>query len=132
MVKDYLNALKTKGNFTYSDISNLSGIPEATIRKIFSGETADPRFDTIVKLVSSMGGSMDDIVGVKKEGEIEMNAIIALKEAYESRIKDIKEHIASLRNDKRILSIATCALMAFVIFLLVLDLSIGSRGWIQY
>lgn len=132
MVKDYLNALKTKGNFTYSDISNLSGIPEATIRKIFSGETADPRFDTIVRLVTAMGGSLDDITDNKKEEEIEMNVIMALKEAYESRIADIKEHIHSLKRDKKFLAITAGVLMAFVIFLLVLDLSIGTRGWIQY
>ena len=67
MVRDYLNTLKIKGNFSYSDISKLSGISEATVRKIFSGETADPRFETLVRLVTSMGGSMDDIMGGKKE-----------------------------------------------------------------
>ena len=132
MVKDYLNALKDKGKFTFIELSNLSGLPETTIRKIFSGETADPRFDTIMKLVTAMGGSMDDIMGKKKEEEIGMNAIIALKEAYESRIADIKEHIGSLRKDKRVLGVVAGVLIAFVVFLLVLDLSIGSRGWIQY
>ena len=62
MVKDYLNALKNKGNFSWSDLSNLSGIPDATIRKIFSGETADPRLETVVKLVTAMGVSMDELV----------------------------------------------------------------------
>ena len=131
MVKDYLNALKNKGNFTVTDIANLSGIPEATIRKILSGETADPRFDTVERLIVSMGGSMNDIN--KTEGEdIEMNAILALKEAYEERIKDIKEHIASLSRDKRILAIVTGCLIAFVIGLLILDISIGTRGWVRY
>lgn len=132
MVKDYLSALKTKGNYTYEDMSNLSNIPVATIRKIMSGETADPRFDTIAKLVTAMGGSMDNILSEEKEEEIEVNAIAALKEAYESRIADIKEHIYSLKRDKHFLALTAGVLMAFVIFLLVLDLSIGSRGWIQY
>ncbi len=35
MVKVYLNTLKTQGKYTYTDISNLSGIPEATIKKYF-------------------------------------------------------------------------------------------------
>ena len=132
MVSEYLNALKNKGNFTSAELSNLSGIPEATIRKILSGETADPRFETIAKLVASMGGSMDDIIGVKNEEEIEMNAIIAIKEAYESRIADIKEHINSLSNDKKILGTVAGVLMLFVIGILVLDLSIGSAGWVRY
>ena len=132
MVKEYLNTLKSKGNYTYEDISNLSNIPVATIRKVMSGDTADPRFDTVAKLVTAMGGSMDNILSEEKEEEIEVNAIAALKEVYESRIADIKEHIQSLKRDKRFLAIAAGVLMAFVVFLLVLDLSIGSRGWIQY
>ena len=132
MVKDYLNALKNKGKFTYEDISNLSGIPTATIRKIFSGDTPDPRFDTVAKLVSAMGGSMNEILDNKAEDDIEMNALLVLKETYEERIKDIKEHITSLRRDKRILAIAAGCLMAFVLGLLIVDISIGTRGWIQY
>ena len=61
MVKEYLTALKNKGNFSWSDLSNLSGLPDATIRKIFSGETADPRLETVVKLVAAMGGSLDEM-----------------------------------------------------------------------
>ena len=132
MVKNYLNALKNKGKFTYEDISNLSGIPIATIRKIFSGETPDPRFDTVAKLVSAMGGSMDEVLENKVEKDIEMNALLVLKETYEERIKDIKEHIHSLRKDKRVLAIVSVCLIAFVVGLLILDISLGSHGWVRY
>lgn len=136
MVKDYLNSLKTKGNFSLSDVSSLSDIPEATIRKIFSGETADPRFETVVKLVTAMGGSMDELVSGKQEKETEMNAIIAIKEIYEARIADIKaasaEHTGSLRRDKRYLAVAVCVLAAVIIITLLVDLFVGSVGWIRY
>lgn len=132
MIKDYLNALKNKGNFTAAEIANLSGIPEATIRKILSGETADPRFDTVVKLVTAMGGSMNEITENVKGYDIEMNAILVLKETYEARIKDIKEHITSLSKDKRILAIVAGALILVIIGLLILDLSIGTHGWVRY
>ena len=131
MVREYLNALKNKGNFTVPDIAHLSGIPEATIRKILSGETADPRFDTVEKLIIAMGGSMSEINKNESE-EIEMNALLTLKEAYEARIKDIKEHIISLRRDKKILALVAGVLIAFLIGLLVIDISIGTRGWIRY
>lgn len=58
MVREYLTALKNKGNFSWSDLSGLSGLPDATIRKIFSGETADPRLET------AMGGSYRGHKGV--------------------------------------------------------------------
>lgn len=132
MVRDYLNTLKNKGNFTNAELSNLSGIPEATIRKILNGETPDPRFETIAKIVTAMGGNLDDILPTHKEKEMEMNVIISLKEAYESRIADIKEHMTSLKRDKKMLAVVAATLIAFVIFLLVIDLTIGSAGWIRY
>ena len=139
MVKDYLNTLKIKGNFTYSDIAKLSGIPEATVRKIFSGETADPRFETLAKLVISMGGSLDDIVQSHKETEIENNAVMVLKEAYEARIdalrervEDIKKYAESLHRDKRILGLVVLALGILIVGILVFDIALDSNGWLRY
>lgn len=136
MVKDYLTALKNKGNFSWSDLSSLSGILDATIRKIFSGETADPRLETVAKLVNAMGGSMDELVNGEKKEEVEMNAVIALKEVYEARIADIKEsaaeHTKSLQKDKKNLFIMVCTLGAFLLVFLLVDLLMGSVGWIRY
>ncbi len=132
MVKDYLNTLKIKGNFTYADISKLSGIPEATVRKILSGETADPRFETIVKLVSSMGGSMDDIAGGKKESEIENNAVMVLKDTYETKIAYLKDHMESLKRDKKMLACVAVALGIVIVGILIFDIALDSHGWVQY
>lgn len=139
MVTEYLNTLKIKGNFTYTDISKLSGIPEATVRKIFSGETADPRFETIVKLVTSMGGSMDDIAGAKKGSEIENNAVMVLKDAYEARIdalreriEDIKKYAESLHRDKRMLGLVVFALGILIVGILIFDIALDSNGWLRY
>ena len=139
MVRDYLNTLKIKGNFTCAEISKLSGIPEPTVRKILSGETEDPRFETIVKLVTSMGGSMDDIMGGKKESEIENNAVMVLKEAYEARIDalreridDIKKYAESLHRDKKMLGLVVLALGFLLVGLLVFDIALDSNGWLRY
>ena len=69
MVKDYLNALKKAGNYSWAEIENQSGIPEATARKIFSGETSDPRLETVARLVIAMGGNMDDAINNQKKKE---------------------------------------------------------------
>jgi len=61
LIKEYLTKLKTNGSYSWSDIANASGLPETTIRKIFSGETADPRFETVVRIVSAMGGSLNKV-----------------------------------------------------------------------
>ena len=136
MVKEYLNALKTAGNFSWNDLSKLSGLPDATIRKVFSGETADPRLETVVKLVTAMGGSMDELVSGSKKEETQMNKIMAIRELYEARIKDIKtssdEYMNSLKRDKRHLWVAVCVLGASVILFLMVDILVGNAGWIRF
>ena len=130
MVKDYLNTLKNAGNYTWADIANISGIPEPTVRKVFSGETADPRFETIAKLVIAMGGDMNDAMDNKKKKEIEVNSTISLKESCEMRLQDQKEYIASLKKDKKILCVALAALSCVLIAVFVLDIILASHGWI--
>ena len=88
-VKEYMNALKESGNFTYEDIANLSGIPFQTVRNIFTGKTPDPRFATIAKIIISLGGDLNEIVGYEKKKEIEVNSTVSLKETYEMRIADL-------------------------------------------
>ena len=132
MIIEKLKTLKNQSNITIPELSKLSGIPEATIRRIFSGDTPDPRFDTIVKLVTAMGGSLDNFIGATKKIEIESNAITALKESYDERINEIKEHIKSLQRDKHMLAIVTAVLILLLVALVILELSIPNHGWIQY
>lgn len=88
-VKDYVLALKDAGNFTLEDMANISGIPLPTIRNICSGKTPDARFGTIAKLVISMGGDLNEVIGYERKKEIEVNSTVSLKETYEMRIADI-------------------------------------------
>ncbi len=88
-VKEYMDALKDSGSFTYEDIANLSGIPLQTVRNIFTGKTPDPRFATLAKIIISMGGDLNEIIGYEKKKEIEVNSTVSLKETYEMRISDL-------------------------------------------
>ena len=132
MVKDYLNTLKNAGGYSWSDIANLSGIPEATVRKVFSGETADPRFETIAKLVIAMGGNMDDAIDNKKKKEIEISSTISLKESYEYRLEDKEAYINSLKRDKKMLAICLLSLIGMVLVFLFTDIFLVSHGWFRY
>lgn len=87
--REYILALKDAGSFTFEDIANQSGIPLQTVRNILSGKTPDARFGTIAKLVLSMGGDLNELVGYEKKKEIEVNSTVSLKETYEMRISDI-------------------------------------------
>ena len=41
---------KRERGYTYAQMSELSGVPLGTIQKIFSGETENPRYDTLMAL----------------------------------------------------------------------------------
>lgn len=87
--REYILALKDSGNFTFEDIANLSGIPLPTVKNICSGKTPDARFSTIAKIILSMGGDLNELVGYEKKKEIEVNSTVSLKETFEMRISDL-------------------------------------------
>lgn len=87
--KEYILSLKEAGNFTLEDIANQSGIPLQTVRNICSGKTPDARFGTIARIVFSLGGDLNELVGYEKQKGIEVNSMVSLKETYEMRIADI-------------------------------------------
>jgi hypothetical protein len=131
MLKDKLNSLKSKANISCAEWSKLSTVPEVTIRKILSGETPDPRFDTVFKLVNSVGGSMDDVFGGKKETEIENNAVMVLKDTYETKISYLVDYMESLKQDKKMLIRALSILVIIIIGVLILDIALDTNGWFQ-
>lgn len=112
--KEYILALKTTGNFSYEDIANQSGIPLQTVRNILSGKTPDARFGTIAKIVTSLGGDLNELVGYEKKKEIEVNSMVSLKETYEMRISDLinsyESRIEDLKNlyELRVTDIQKC------------------------
>lgn len=154
MITNYLNALKNKGNFTYETISNLSGIPDATVRNIFSGKTEDPRFETVSAIVLAMGGSLDAVYTAAKKEDVEANAVIAIKEAYEERISLLKEqyeqrlaekdrhydrllseaekHIETIKLDKRWFRIGFVVSIFIFAMLCVAELLNPNLGWFRY
>ena len=87
--REYILALKDAGKFTLEDIANISGIPLPTIKNICSGKTPDARFGTVAKIVISLGGDLNELVGYEKKKEIELNSTVSLKETYEMRISDL-------------------------------------------
>lgn len=154
MILNYLNALKNKGNFTFETISNLSGIPESTVKNIFTGKTEDPRFETVSAIVLSMGGSLDAIYTAAKKEDVEANAVIAIKEAYEERIALIKEqyehrlnekdkhyerllfeaekHIETIKLDKRWFRIGFVVSVFIFALLCIAELLNPNLGWFRY
>lgn len=88
--REYILALKEAGKFTLEDMANMSGVPLQTVKNFCTGKTGkNPGFSAIVKLVVSMGGDLNELIGYEKKKEIEVNSTVSLKETYEMRISDI-------------------------------------------
>jgi transcriptional regulator with XRE-family HTH domain len=88
--REYILALKSAGNFTFEDMANISGVPLQTVKNFCTGKTGkNPGFSAIVKLVISMGGDLNELIGYEKKKEVEVNSMVSMKETYEMRIADI-------------------------------------------
>lgn len=113
--REYIIALQEVGGFTYEDMANLSGIAQQTIRNFLTKKTEkNPGFATITKLVISLGGDLNELVGYEKKKEIEVNSTVSMKETYEMRIADIttsyEQRIADIKAlcEERIADVKKC------------------------
>lgn len=113
-VREYLIALKEAGHFSYEDVANLSGTPVQTVRNYYSGKTPNPSFATVAKMIISLGGDLNEIIGYEKKKEIEVNSTVSMKETYEMRIAeliksyDIRIHDLKAFSEQRVEDVQKC------------------------
>lgn len=58
---DRLREIKSNLNLSTKEIASVSGIPEPTLEKLFSGQTKNPGINSIQKLVHALGYTLDDL-----------------------------------------------------------------------
>ena len=75
-----LKELKKAKGMTSKQISDATKIPESTIKRIFAGETDDPYVSTIHRIVTVLGGSLDNILA-------DTNAVLSTE-----RLAEVKEN----------------------------------------
>ena len=83
---DNLKELKKSKGMTLTQIADATKIPESTIKRIFSGDTDNPYVDTLHRIVTVLGGSLDDILTDTK-------AVVATESFVE--VKETAEVIAA-------------------------------------
>lgn len=59
---DNLKELKKKTGMSSKQIAEMTNLPERTVIRIFSGDTDNPYVDTLHRIVSVLGGSLDSIL----------------------------------------------------------------------
>ena len=73
---DNLKELKKNKGMTAKQIADATKIPESTIKRIFAGDTVDPYVSTIHRIVTVLGGSLDNILA-------DTNAVLAPEKVIE-------------------------------------------------
>ena len=61
-----LKELKKKTGMTVKQVAEKTNLPERTVNRIFSGDTDNPYVDTLHRIVTALGGSLDDILADSK------------------------------------------------------------------
>ena len=87
MWSDNLKELKKMTGMSSKQIAEKTGLPERTVKRIFSGETENPLMTTLIPIVNVLGGSLDEIfadtkavVGSKRLATLQENVDIAKAE----------------------------------------------------
>ena len=63
---DNLKELKKTTGMSVKQIADKTKLPERTVNRIFSGDTDNPYVDTLHRIVTVLGGSLDDILADTK------------------------------------------------------------------
>lgn len=58
---DKLNQFKKESGKTIRQVSEESGIPVGTLNKLFSGQTQNPKLDTVREVVHALGHTLDEL-----------------------------------------------------------------------
>lgn len=61
-----LKELKNEKGLSVKKIAELSGLPERTVARIFSGDTPSPYMDTVHRIATVLDGSLDDLLSDSK------------------------------------------------------------------
>lgn len=121
MLSDELKTLKDESGLTLNQIAEQSGVPESTVTRIINGSTPDPSLSAAAAVVKTLGGSIDAIVGISHETNYR-----------DELIDQCREDIAHERRQFKRVLIFTCAVMAFLLIFVALDVVLPGSGWIRY
>lgn len=127
MLLQKMQEMKDETKMTYQDIANKSGVPLSTVKRIFSGQTPDPGYTSVISIIEAMGGSDDDIKHsntAQPNNSVPRQSVERLCSVYERSIADKNKLIKALL-------IILLSIMAVFIFLLVWDLVNPNIGFFR-
>lgn len=124
MLHKKLQELKDKSGMSYQDISDKSGVPLPTVKRIISGQTSDPGYSSVIAIVKALNGSIDDLKEVMQDNSHSAATTQKMCSVYEKNIHEKNQLI-------KCLLIISISMTAIFIFLLVWDFISPSIGFFR-
>ena len=131
MEVEYIKSLKQAKNLKVKDLAEMTGIPESTINNFLSRKTESPSFSMMSKLCIAVGGSLDEMIGLKEivekkaEEQSSKELLSSITDIYKEQIEDLKERNNDLKEDKKNLTKEKLCLYGIIVVLIILEFILG-------
>ena len=131
MEVEYIKSLKQAKNLKVKDLAEMTGIPESTINNFLSRKTESPSFSMMSKLCIAVGGSLDEMIGLKEivekkaEEQSSKELLSSITDIYKEQIEDLKERNSDLKEDKKNLTKEKFCLYGIIVVLIILEFILG-------
>lgn len=101
---DNLKDLKKEKGMSVKQIAEKTNLPERTVNRIFSGDTDNPYVDTLHRIVTVLGGSLDSILADTKVvvGGTDLRTL-------QEQNDKLNEQIEMLTSEREVLNAEICA-----------------------
>lgn len=134
----YIKMLMERENITQAELVNLTDIPQGTLSRILNGSTDCPSYANIAAIIKALHGSLDVMAGIVDEPN-DKPVTMSERELYEKLIADKERQLRSingiLEQKQQWLRKMWRALILTIIIIgiiLIIDIGIGSAGFIRY
>ena len=103
---DNLKELKIAKGLSVKQIAEMTNLPERTVSRIFSGDTDNPYVDTLHRIVSVLGGSLDSILADSKAvvGNANLTTLQADIDRLNGEVNSLECEVDRLNNELTLLA----------------------------
>lgn len=104
---DNLKDLRKAKGMSIKQIAEKTHLPERTVLRIFSGDTDNPYIDTLHRIVSVLGGSLDCILADSKAVVGDVNLMV-----LQGDVNKLNGEVMMLKAENSVLQDKVCTLQA--------------------
>lgn len=132
LLHERIQERKRLRKLTNREIAELSGVPETSVSRILSGETANPSYLNVRDIVVALGGDEDAFFDGAPPAAPARTADAQLIALYEKRLEDKDAALRDKNKWIRNLFIVVIILVCFLVAWLIIDITNPAIGWFRY